>query len=86
MSSPSSTAPCAPALLAFQTRHSGEPVPHLHLSERFAQKIALDYYWRTADQVIALLVEAGLVLTATVRREPMGEESRARTFILARRP
>ncbi|MEU6464443.1 hypothetical protein [Streptomyces sp. NPDC046976] len=44
------------------------------------------HYWRTADQVTALLAEAGLALTATVRREPMGEESRARTFILARRP
>ncbi|MFG3361553.1 class I SAM-dependent methyltransferase [Streptomyces griseofuscus] len=44
------------------------------------------YYWRTAGQVIALLVEAGLALTATVCREPMGGESRAGTFILARRP
>ncbi|MGM0348166.1 class I SAM-dependent methyltransferase [Streptomyces sp. Adlamb9] len=78
--------PGAPVLLAFQTRHPGEPVPRLHLSERFAREITLDYYWRTADQVVALLAEAGLALIATVRREPVGEETRARTFILARRP
>ncbi|WP_369391489.1 class I SAM-dependent methyltransferase [Streptomyces sp. CG1] len=71
------------ALLAFQT--STEP-GQLHLPERFGHEIDLDYYWRTPDQVSALLTEAGLELVATARREPTGEENRARAFVLARRP
>lgn len=78
--------PGAPVLIAFQTRKSGEAVPHLRLSERFTHEITLDYYWRTADRVTSLLTEAGLAPTATTRREPSGEETRARTFVLARRP
>ncbi|MER6731678.1 class I SAM-dependent DNA methyltransferase [Streptomyces puniciscabiei] len=70
-------------LLAFQT--SEEP-GHLHLPERFGHEIDLDYYWRTPDQITALLAEAGLDPVATVRREPAGEEKRARAFVLARKP
>lgn len=70
-------------LLAFQT---GTEPGRLHLPERFGHEIDLDYYWRTPDQVSAALTEAGLELVATVRREPTGEESRARAFVLARRP
>ncbi|MER6024789.1 class I SAM-dependent methyltransferase [Streptomyces sp. NPDC001851] len=71
------------ALLAFQT--ASEP-GHLHLPERFGHEIDLDYYWRTPDRIAGLLVEAGLELVATVRREPAGEEKRPRAFVLARRP
>ncbi|EST31868.1 class I SAM-dependent DNA methyltransferase [Streptomyces roseochromogenus] len=71
------------ALLAFQT--AMEP-GRLHLPERFGHEIDLDYYWRTPDQVSALLTEAGLELVATVRREPAAEETLARAFVLARRP
>ncbi|OLZ70927.1 SAM-dependent methyltransferase [Streptomyces sp. IMTB 2501] len=71
------------ALLAFQT--ATEP-GRRHLPERFGHEIDLDYYWRTPDQVSALLTEAGLELVATVRREPTAEETLARAFVLARRP
>jgi SAM-dependent methyltransferase len=71
------------ALLAFQT--ATEP-GHLHLPERFGHEIDLDYYWRTPEQITELLTEAGLELVAEVRREPAGEETRARGFVLARRP
>ncbi|MEU2711063.1 class I SAM-dependent methyltransferase [Streptomyces sp. NPDC007205] len=71
------------ALLAFQT---GADPGHLHLPERFGHEIDLDYYWRTPDQITGLLTEAGLDLVATVRREPSGEETHARGFVLARKP
>lgn len=71
------------ALLAFQT--AGAP-GHLHLPERFGHQIDLDYYWRTPEQLTAALTEAGLDLVATVRREPAGEETLSRAFVLARKP
>ncbi|MEV5877117.1 class I SAM-dependent methyltransferase [Streptomyces sp. NPDC052101] len=70
------------ALLAFQT---AEEPGHLHLPERFGHEIDLDYYWRTPEQVIERLAEAGLELIAGVRREPTGEETRARAFVLVRK-
>ncbi|MFJ9813817.1 class I SAM-dependent DNA methyltransferase [Streptomyces sp. NPDC101151] len=70
-------------LLGFQ---SGTEPGRLHLSERFGHEIDLDYYWRTPDQVTALLTEAGLEPTATVVREPQEEETRPRAFLLARKP
>ncbi|MFJ3810190.1 class I SAM-dependent DNA methyltransferase [Streptomyces sp. NPDC090073] len=75
--------PGAPVLLAFQ---SGTEAGRLHLTERFGHEIALDYYWRTPEQVTALLTEAGLEPVATVRREPADEEKRPRAFLLARKP
>ncbi|MEU6087625.1 class I SAM-dependent methyltransferase [Streptomyces sp. NPDC047085] len=75
--------PGAPVLLAFQSA----PDPgHLHLAERFGHEIDLHYYWRTPDQMTALLTKAGLEPTATVVREPAGEEKYTRSFVLARRP
>ncbi|MGQ5635476.1 MULTISPECIES: class I SAM-dependent DNA methyltransferase [unclassified Streptomyces] len=71
------------ALLAFQTTDSPG---RLHLPERFGHEIDLDYYWRTPEQITAFLTEAGLELVATIRREPAGEETRARAFVLARKP
>ncbi|KUL36167.1 class I SAM-dependent DNA methyltransferase [Streptomyces regalis] len=75
--------PGAPVLLAFQ---SGDSEDHLHMSERFGQEIALDYYWRTPDTVIAHLTGAGLRLYARIVREPHGEEKRPRAFLLAEKP
>ncbi|MFJ9871077.1 class I SAM-dependent DNA methyltransferase [Streptomyces sp. NPDC101165] len=75
--------PGGPVLLAFQ---SGTESGHLHLAERFGHQIDLDYHWRTPEQVTALLTEAGLEPVATVVREPDAEETRARAFLLARRP
>lgn len=75
--------PGAPVLLAFQ---SGESEDRMHLSERFGQEIALDYYWRTPDTVAAHLARAGLRLSARVVREPFGEERRPRAFVLAEKP
>lgn len=71
------------ALLAFQT---ADAPGHLHLPERFGHEIDLDYYWRTPEQLTAVLTEAGLELVATVRREPTAEEKLARAFLLARKP
>jgi SAM-dependent methyltransferase len=70
-------------LLAFQT---ADAPGHLHLPERFGHEIDLDYYWRTPEQLTAVLTEAGLELVATVHREPTGEETRSRAFILSRKP
>jgi SAM-dependent methyltransferase len=70
-------------LLAFQ---SGTDPGHLHLTERFGHEITLDYYWRTPEQVTALLRGAGLELVATVLREPAEDETRPRAFLLARKP
>ncbi|MGW1002415.1 class I SAM-dependent DNA methyltransferase [Streptomyces sp. NPDC002520] len=75
--------PGAPVLLAFQT--ATEP-GHLHLAERFGHEIDLHYYWRTPDRITTLLTRAGLEPTATVVREPEGEATRPRAFVLARRP
>ncbi|MDC0765957.1 class I SAM-dependent DNA methyltransferase [Streptomyces sp. HD] len=74
--------PGAPVLLSFQ---SGDTEDRLHLTERFGQEIALDYYWRTPDTVTDALTKAGLQLQARVLREPQGEEKRPRAFLLARR-
>lgn len=75
--------PGAPVLLAFQ---SGDTEDRLHMTERFGQEIALDYYWHTPDTVADALTKAGLQLRARVLREPEGEEKRARAFLLARKP
>ncbi|MFH0516804.1 class I SAM-dependent DNA methyltransferase [Streptomyces sp. M41] len=75
--------PGAPVLLAFQ---SGAAEDRLHLTERFGRAITLDCYWRTPDQVVAHLTEAGLRLSARVVREPRGEEKRPRAFLLAEKP
>ncbi|QOV47725.1 class I SAM-dependent methyltransferase [Streptomyces chromofuscus] len=75
--------PGAPVLLSFQTTEAED---HLHISERFGHEIALDYYWRTPEQVEQLLIEAGLAPYARVRREADGGEKYARAFLLARRP
>ncbi|WP_336111884.1 class I SAM-dependent DNA methyltransferase [Streptomyces sp. PTD9-10] len=75
--------PGGPVLLGFQ---SGPESGHLHLAERFGHQIDLDYYWRTPEQVMALLTEAGLEPVATVVREPDEEETRPRAFLLVRRP
>ncbi|MFJ7075884.1 class I SAM-dependent methyltransferase [Streptomyces sp. NPDC098781] len=75
--------PGAPVLLSFQ---SGDTEDHLHLTERFGQEIALDYYWRTPETVTEHLNEAGLRLHARITREPEGEEKRPRAFLLAEKP
>ncbi|MGW0819881.1 class I SAM-dependent DNA methyltransferase [Streptomyces sp. NPDC002845] len=68
-------------LLAFQT--GGE---HLHLTERFGHAVSLDYYLRHPDTVTALLTGAGLLPHAQVLREPSGDETRQRAFLLATKP
>ncbi|MFF9816807.1 class I SAM-dependent DNA methyltransferase [Streptomyces sp. NPDC014006] len=74
-------------LLSFQMADpAADGTEHLHLSERFGQAIALDYYWRTPQAVAAVLTEAGLTLQARVVREPLGPEKRPRAFLLARKP
>ncbi|MFI6015890.1 class I SAM-dependent DNA methyltransferase [Streptomyces sp. NPDC051243] len=74
--------PGAPVLLAFQT---GDTADRLHMTERFGQKIALDYHWRTPDTVADALTKAGLQLQARLQREPQYEEKRPRAFLLAQR-
>ncbi|MEU9332227.1 class I SAM-dependent methyltransferase [Streptomyces sp. NPDC048290] len=75
--------PGALVLLSFQT---GEEDEHVHLSERFGRRIALDYYLRTTRSVTEALAKAGLELRARTVREAGGEEVRARAFVLAARP
>ncbi|KAB1140305.1 class I SAM-dependent methyltransferase [Streptomyces luteolifulvus] len=70
-------------LLSFQ---SGEEDEHLRLTERFGQKISLDYYWRTPETVAAHLTEAGLSIQARVMLEPPKDATRPRAYLLARRP
>lgn len=73
-------------LLAFQSGRPDDPdEEHLHLAERFGHAISLDYYWRSPDTVAAHLVKAGLQVQARVLREPAGEETRPRGFVLARK-
>lgn len=75
--------PGAPVLLAFQ---SGAADGHRRLTERFGQRISLDYYWRTPESVAARLQQAGLELYARVVREPEDGETLPRAFLLARKP
>ncbi|MFI8217659.1 class I SAM-dependent DNA methyltransferase [Streptomyces sp. NPDC085932] len=75
--------PGAPVLLAFQ---SGATDGHRRLTERYGQRISLDYYWRTPESVTAVLRQAGLDLYARVVREPEDGETLPRAFLLARRP
>jgi SAM-dependent methyltransferase len=70
-------------LLGFQSGHEDD---RLHLSERFDHKISLDYYWRTPDTVVEMLVKAGLRLHARVVREPYEDETRPRAYLLAQKP
>ncbi|MFI7411317.1 class I SAM-dependent DNA methyltransferase [Streptomyces sp. NPDC049627] len=72
-------------LLGFQSGSPDGDEEHLHLAERFGHDISLDYYWRTPDTVAAHLAKAGLQLQARVLREPVGEETRPRAFVLARK-
>ncbi|MET7680215.1 class I SAM-dependent methyltransferase [Streptomyces sp. NPDC005423] len=73
-------------MLGFTAGRFPERPDHMHLAERFGHEIALDYYFRHPDQVVALLPGAGLDLYARVLREPEGEEKRPRAFVLARKP
>jgi SAM-dependent methyltransferase len=68
--------------LAFQAS-DGE---HMHLTERYGQDIALDYYFRTPAEVATYLTEAGLSLYAQARVEPQGEQRLGRAFALAHKP
>jgi SAM-dependent methyltransferase len=74
--------PGGQVLLAFQASE-GE---HIHMTERYGQDIALDYYFRTPAQVAAHLTEAGLTLAAQARVEPTGQQRLGRAFILAHKP
>jgi SAM-dependent methyltransferase len=67
-------------LLGFQT---GEEDTRLHLTERFDQRISLDYYWRTPQTVTEHLTKAGLRLDAQTVREPTPDETRPRAYVLA---
>ncbi|KMS67405.1 methyltransferase [Streptomyces viridochromogenes] len=73
-------------LLGFQSAGPDGDEEHLHLAERFGHEISLDYHWRTPDTVAAHLAEADLQLQARVLREPSGEETRPRAYILAGKP
>jgi SAM-dependent methyltransferase len=70
-------------LLAFQ---SGDKDEHLHLTERFGQKISLEYYWRTPESVADRLTAAGFRPHARELREPYDEEKQPRAFLLVRKP
>lgn len=72
-------------LLGFQSGSPDGDEEHLHLAERFGHEISLDYYWRTPDTVAAHLAKADLQLQARVLREPVGDETRPRAFVLARK-
>ncbi|MFB9734830.1 class I SAM-dependent methyltransferase [Streptomyces thermocoprophilus] len=78
--------PGAPLLLAFQTSGTPPRTDHLHLAECFGHEIALDYWFRPVEKVAGLLEEAGLRVWARAEREPEGEETRGRGFVVARRP
>ncbi|GGL76149.1 methyltransferase [Streptomyces fumigatiscleroticus] len=69
-------------LLCFQAGKEG----HVRLTERFGHAIQLDYYWRTPETVADRLSAAGLRPRARVLREPLGEETRPRAFLLADKP
>ncbi|MFI1568259.1 class I SAM-dependent DNA methyltransferase [Streptomyces sp. NPDC020490] len=70
-------------LLGFQ---SGDEEGRMRLTERFGREIGLDYHWRTPETVARHLAAAGLRPTTRVLREPDGEETRPRAFVLARKP
>jgi SAM-dependent methyltransferase len=69
-------------LLAFQTGDGEEQ----HLSERFGHEISLDYFWRRPETVADRLAETGLEVQARVVLEPDAGLTRARAFLLARKP
>jgi SAM-dependent methyltransferase len=70
-------------LLAFQ---HGEVDERLHLTERFDRAISLDYHLRTPETMAAHLTKADLRVEARMLREPYEGETRARAFLLARKP
>jgi SAM-dependent methyltransferase len=74
--------PGGQVLLAFQASE-GE---HIHMTERYGQDIALDYYFRTPAQIATFLTEAGLTLAAQARVEPTGQQRWGRAFTLAHKP
>ncbi|GGJ20976.1 class I SAM-dependent methyltransferase [Streptomyces brasiliensis] len=70
-------------LLAFQT---ADEDGHRHLAERFGHEIGLDYYFRTPETIAAHLRKAGLEPYTRIRRDPRGEETIPRAFVLAQKP
>ncbi|WP_405821424.1 methyltransferase domain-containing protein [Streptomyces sp. NBC_01390] len=76
-------APGGHVLLGFQT---GPDTGHLHLEERFGHEMSLDYWFRTPDTVAGLLAKAGLTLQSQTIREPDGDETRQRAYLVARKP
>lgn len=76
-------APGGHVLLGFQT---GPDTGHLHLEERFGHEMSLDYWFRTPDTVVSLLAKAGLTLQSQTIREPDGDETRQRAYLVARKP
>ncbi|MBK3574022.1 class I SAM-dependent methyltransferase [Streptomyces sp. MBT65] len=74
--------PGGQVLLAFQASE-GE---HIHMTERYGQEIALDYYFRTPARIATFLTEAGLTLAAQARVEPTGQQRWGRAFTLAHKP
>ncbi|MFF3498808.1 class I SAM-dependent DNA methyltransferase [Streptomyces sp. NPDC003247] len=69
-------------LLGFRTGDGEEE----RLTERFGHPVSLPCFWRGPDAVTARLAGAGLEVRARVTREPEGEETRGRAFLLVRRP
>ncbi|MFJ4472241.1 class I SAM-dependent methyltransferase [Streptomyces sp. NPDC089424] len=74
--------PGAPVLLSFQVPDGQD---RLHVTERFGHEIALDYHWRSPEEVALLLGKAGLDLYASVLREPEEKERHPRAFLLFRK-
>lgn len=75
-------APGGYLLLAFQY---DEETDRLHLDERFGHAISLDYYWRRPEDVVELLIGAGLQLHSRTVREPQGSEKYRKAYVLARK-
>lgn len=75
-------APGGHLLLAFQVGDE-----QVHLTEAYGRPISLDHYLRSPDLVTDLLSQAGLVVHASLLREPEpGVERAPRAYLLACRP
>ncbi len=78
-------APGAHLLVSFHCDHAGPA--YQHVDNLWGTPVTLDFWFHPTDLVVAALTSAGLILDATLVRQPYPEEyASQRAYLLAHKP
>ena len=78
-------APGGRLLVSFHCAHAGPD--HMHVDTMWDKPVSLDFWFHSTAHVSAALTSAGLILDATLVRQPYPEEyASQRAYLLAHRP